>query len=297
MSGTPLEAKIIQTKFRRIRANVVGATKDFMYVIPILFPEGPDWESLHAAKVQIEEVEVEMKPYYNFSTLAGSGKGVVSGDFPVYMNFYTGNTAGEDESRDMSKYILAGKYVMGSATTGVKARYGALYYKTILAEGVDSKDEAAIENLKNKIRNKENADKTIDDFLLFADNVLLQKGRVVVCLRKDDFMLKSDEVVTETNPDGSNGNGNNGAILRHLIGKSKKPVTPVVETKEAPRKRTRKNPGPEPQPDPDPVLPEGITYCEDPILVEEDDGKHWELMIDLPFWIITTLHIKYWREA
>lgn len=305
MSGTPLTAKIVQTKFRRFRANVVGATKDFMYVIPILFPEGPDWDDLHAAKIQIEEVEVEIKPYYNFATLAGADKGVVSGDYPVYMNFYTGNTAGEDESRDMSKYILSGKYVLGSATTGVKARYGAIYYKTVLDGAITDKDQSAIEDIKSKIRNKENADKTIDDFLLLSDSVILQKGRVVLCLRKDDFMMKTNEVVTETNPGtGENGNGNNGAILRHLLEKGKKAGKPETVA-DQPRKKGRKiqsssggsggNGGNDNDPEP---LDPNITYCEDPIIVEDDAGKkHWELMIDLPFWVMTTFHIKYWREA
>lgn len=294
MSGAPLKAKLIQTKLRRFRANVVGATKDFLYVVPVLFPEGPDWQSLNATKIELEDVEVEMKPYYNFATLSGSDKGVVSGDYPVYMNFYTGNTAGETESRDMSKYILAGNYVLGSATTGVKARYGGKYYKTIFSKEVSKED---LEQWKEYIANKDNDSNTIDDYNLESGKILLQKGRVVICIRKDDFMLNADEVITEENPTGEEGTGStgNGAILRHLA--QKRGVKEVQE--EAPRKKGRKvasgNPGSQ-NPPPQPV--DDKVYCEDPIVIDDGDGKsHKELIIDLPFWIITTLHIKYWRAA
>lgn len=286
----PQTATIVQTKFRRFRANVVGATKDFLYVIPILFPEGPDWDSLNASKIDIKEVEVQMKPYYNFATLAGAEKGIVSGDYPVYMNFYTGNTAGEPELKDFSKYILSGKYVMGSATTGVKARYGSLHYKTVLSETVEDKEST---DLSGIIANKENTDRTIDDFNLASKKIILQKGRVVICIRKDDFMLKTDEVVTEEHPDGSG----NEAIRRHLLSKGK-PVEKKVE-KEIPRKKARKHPGPNPDPDPEPEpVDDGITYCEEPVVIDDGDGKsHRELLIDLPFWLITTFYIEYWRNA
>lgn len=293
MSGAPLAAKIVQSKFRRFRANVVGATKDFMYVVPVLFPEGSDWDSLNASKIQLEEVEVEMKPYYNFCTLAGSGKGVVSGDYPVYMNFYTGNTALELESYDMSKYILSGKYVVGSATTGVKARYGSLYYKTVIDK--EPSTDTTQEELKSSIVTKENSDNTIDNFLMENGKFILQKGRVVICLRKSDFIMDTDEVVTEENPTGEAGKPN-GAILRHLRSKMHQPEAPAKEAKEAPKKRTRKQTPPTP-PQPQPVV-DPITYCEEPIVIDDGDGKsHEELIIDLPFWIITTFHIKYWRNS
>ena len=293
MSGAPLAAKIVQSKFRRFRANVVGATKDFMYVVPVLFPEGSDWDSLNASKIQLEEVEVEMKPYYNFCTLAGSGKGVVSGDYPVYMNFYTGNTALELESYDMSKYILSGKYVVGSATTGVKARYGSLYYKTVIDK--EPSADTTQEELKSSIVTKENSDNTIDNFLMENGKFILQKGRVVICLRKSDFIMDTDEVVTEENPTGEAGKPN-GAILRHLRSKMHQPEAPAKEAKEAPKKRTRKQTPPQP-PQPTPVV-DPNTYCEEPIVVEDGDGKtHEELIIDLPFWIITTFQIKYWRNS
>lgn len=293
MSGAPLAAKIVQSKFRRFRANVVGATKDFMYVVPVLFPEGSDWDSLNASKIQLEEVEVEMKPYYNFCTLAGSGKGVVSGDYPVYMNFYTGNTALELESYDMSKYILSGKYVVGSATTGVKARYGSLYYKTVIDK--EPSADTTQDELKSSIVTKENSDNTIDNFLMENGKFILQKGRVVICLRKSDFIMDTDEVVTEENPTGEAGKPN-GAILRHLRSKMHQPEAPAKEAKEAPKKRTRKQTPPTP-PQPQPVV-DPITYCEEPIVIDDGDGKsHEELIIDLPFWIITTFHIKYWRNS
>lgn len=293
MSGAPLAAKIVQSKFRRFRANVVGATKDFMYVVPVLFPEGSDWDSLNASKIQLEEVEVEMKPYYNFCTLAGSGKGVVSGDYPVYMNFYTGNTALELESYDMSKYILSGKYVVGSATTGVKARYGSLYYKTVIDK--EPSADTTQDELKSSIVTKENSDNTIDNFLMENGKFILQKGRVVICLRKSDFIMDTDEVVTEENPTGEAGKPN-GAILRHLRSKMHQPEAPAKEAKEAPKKRTRKQTPPTP-PQPQPVV-DPITYCEEPIVIDDGDGKtHEELIIDLPFWIITTFHIKYWRSS
>lgn len=288
-----IAATIYQTELYRIRSEVIDAKKDFIFNVPIVFPEGEDWKALNYEKIQIDDVEIEVKPYHNFSTMAGSGQGKISGDFPVYMTFYTGNTAGEETVMNFSKLLLTGRPARGTATTGVKVKYGAQYFKTVLSKVPETEGE-----IKSSIVNKTNDTNTIDDFNMESENVILQKGRVVVCVRHEDLMIKAKNLLTEGNSvsDGEQGNGNgNGAsaILRHIKEKAGVKET-VVEVKE--KKRSRKNPKPdEPTDDQDEL--KDYLYPEDPITIGEGADAKKSLILDYPFWITATFHIHYWRKA
>ena len=293
MSSTPNHVIIRQTKTYRIRANIANLTKEeaengeFLFNIPVTFPEGPDWESLNAEKIQITSCNVEVKPYYNFTTMAGAGMGKVSGDFPIYLDFFTGNTVGEDDGTDMSKYILSGKYARGSATTGVKATYGSQYFKTILVDVPESEGDVT----KGNISNKENATETIDDVCLENPRIILQKGRVVLSIRKADFMIL-DKACYLTEQDASTGSSR--AIFSHL---RRKVGFPQQKQKEEPKMKKAKKISQNPPVDPQPTEFEG-KLIEDPIVVDDGNGaSHKELYIDLPFWLHFDIDVDYWRRG
>lgn len=293
MSSIPNHVTIRQSKLHRLRANIAEMTKEeaengmFLFNIPVTFPEGPDWNDLKAEKIQITSCNVEVKPYYNFTTMAGSGMGKVSGDFPVYLDFFVGNTVGEDDGTDMSKYILAGKYARGSATTGVRSTYGGQYFKTIFAEVPTTEDGVT----RGNIANKENAAETIDDVCLENARIVLQKGRIVIAIRKSDFMVM-DKSCYLSGDDQSNGSSR--AIFNYLRKKAgfKEPVK--AEPVKA-KKSKKQNP---PDGGDDSTEEFKGALIEEPIVVDDGEGKsHKELYIDLPFWLFFELEVDYWRRG
>lgn len=287
MSSTPNHVTLRQSKLHRIRVNIANMTKEeaengvFLFNIPVVFPEGPDWDNLNAEKIQIQSCNVEIKPYYNFTSMAGSGMGKVSGDFPIYLDFFMGNTVGEDDGTEMSKYILAGKYARGSATTGVRSTYGGQYFKTIFAEVPTSEDGVK----RGNIANKENAAETIDDVCLENPRIVLQKGRIVIAIRKADFMVMEKSSYIDGD---SSSNGSARAVFNYLKNKVgfAEPANADLKVK-----KSKKTPAPEP-------ADFTGSLIEEPIVVDDGEGKsHKELYIDLPFWLFFELEVDYWRRG
>lgn len=263
---------VYQNNLYRVNADLLKAEGDFIFIDNLLFPNGPDWEGLNIEKFDIDNVEVEVKPYYNFATMAAQGAGKISGDFPIYVNFYSGNTVGDSVEMDFSKFILSGKYVKGSATTGVKAEFGGRYYKTVLSTAPESVSDIT----KQNIANKENATNTIDDYSAASDKTVLQKGRVVVCIRTSDFKVPEENYLTAPNSSKKPaGDSSSTAILRHLKGKCQVEQQPEIEG----RKKGKKTPAPVTQ----------DIFCED----SSSDGK---LVLDYAFWVLSKYTITYTRK-
>lgn len=286
MSTEGIDTTIYQSQLYRIRSDIIKAEGDYIFINNMLFPDGEDWLALNYSKIQLRSVEVEIKPYYNFATMAASGAGKVSGDFPVYVNFYTGNTVNESIPMDFSKIILSGKYVRGSATSGVKAEFGSQYYKTTLINKPQNEDDLTKANIAGKM----NDTTTIDDFNCESDRVILQKGRVVVCIRQSDFHVPKENFLDAPNSNkdqGSSSGSSASSILRHL--KSK--VGESVAEEEPKGKKGRKNPNPQPTPTVNDYL-----YPEDPIIVGEGSSASQSLILDYTFWLICKYNITYWRK-
>ncbi len=279
MSEEGIDTTIYQTQLYRVRSDLIKAEGDYLFINNMMFPEGEDWKALNYSKIQLRSVEAEVKPYYNFATMSGSGAGKISGDFPIYVNFYTGNTVAETIPMDFSKIILAGKYVKGSSTTGVKAEFGSQYFKTVLATKPQSEDDLSKANIASKM----NDTTTIDDFNCESDKVILQKGRVVVCIRQSDFHVPKTNFLDAPNSSKEEGSGSSaGAILRHL----KTKVGEIVPEPEG-KKKSRKGGNPNPV---DPT--EGYLYPEDPVT----EGDKQSLILDYAFWLICKYNITYWRK-
>lgn len=288
MSSDGIDTTVYQSQLYRIRSDLIKAEGDYLFLNNIMFPEGNDWKALNYSKIQLRSVEVEVKPYYNFATMSASGAGKISGDFPIYVNFYTGNTVAETVPMDFSQIILSGKYVKGSATTGVKAEFGSQYFKTVLAQKPQSEEDLTKANIATKM----NDTTTIDDFNLDSDKVILQKGRVVVCVRQSDFHVPKENFLSAPNSSKEEGSGSGstaGAILKHLkakVGEEVQEVEPKV-------KKSRKggNPGGSGS-DPKPETDSEYLYPEDPIV----EGEKQSLILDYSFWLICKYNITYWRN-
>ena len=281
MSSDGIETSIYQTHLFRLRSDIMKAEGDYLFIENLTFPDGEDWKALNANKIQLIDAVVEVKPYYNFATMAANGKGQISGDFPVYMNFYTGNTVAEEIPMNFSKIILSGKYVRGSATTGVKATYGPEYFKTVLATAPQTESDLA----KANIANKENASQTIDDYLMESDKIVLQKGRVVICIRQSDFHVPKENLLTAPNSVEGADSGTAGSILRHLKCKAGKPIEEEDLSK---GKKGRKGGNPNTTND--------YLYPEDPVVIGEGSSAEKSLILDYPFWVTTKYTFKYWRK-
>lgn len=288
-----IQTVVYQNKTCTINANLIGNYDDFMFVEDLTFPEGPDWKDLNAEKIQIDSVDVDVKTGYNFTTPTAINQGYVTKDFPVYMNFYMGNTATEFKQMTWGKYNLAGKSAKGSATTGVKSSYGSQYYKTVLTQAPEGEVKAEL------IANKVNLSGTIDDFNLESEKIILQKGRVVIFVRMADLVVDADRYLTKGNstPGSSESGSGSGEgedtgsarsrlLVKYLKGKSGEPEKPIEAKKES---RKGKRSQPESQP---PVVDERH-FIEKPI--ELEDGSK-QLILDVTFFIGITFHITYWRK-
>lgn len=268
----------IQIKLFRIKADITKCTKDFLFDIPLIIGEGSDWKAAKISKLKINSVEMAVKPAYNFCTQASSEMGKVSVDFPVRLAFYSGNTVGEKEPETFSEYMLDSKVELGTATTGVKARFGSQIFRTLLTKDVISDDDVI--NVGD-ILQKEQSQGWTDNFSLTNNKVVLQKGRIVVCVKLEDLIVDKENLRTED--ESGNGNGSARRVIRAILGKSIKEE--VKEEKKA-VKGARRQPAPEPQPQP----VEQKIYCDN----LAQDGT---LMLDYPFYITQIYDVTYMRTS
>lgn len=292
-SDKGIQTVIYQNSTWTINANLIGNYDDFMIVEDLTFPEGEDWKALNAEKIQIDSVDVDVKTGYNFTTPVSVNQGYITKDFPVYMNFYMGNTATETKQMSWGKYNLAGKSAKGSATTGVKSSYGSQYYKTVLSKAPESGDVIA-----ELVANKVNLAGTIDDFNLESEKIILQKGRVVIFIRmadlvidKDRYLIKGNSPVEGGNGSGSGEGSDQGAARSRLLVKYLRDKAGEKEQQVESKKESRKGKR-NPPPQPEPVV-DDRQFIEKPI--ELEDGSK-QLILDITFFIGVTFHITYWRK-
>lgn len=303
---------IYQTSPWRFRANLVEQTNDFVAVEQIFFGTDYDWTALNAEKLQIDRVDIEVKPAYNFANMAAYGQGVVTCDFPVYMNFFMTNTAGEkDLVKNWAEY-LSGKTAMGYATTGVKSTFNGNYFKTVF-------DVASLAQEKTEITQKETVLKsTVDNWSLQGKNIVLQKGRIVVYVKLSDFKLAEGHCLTKGNaplpgeksPDSGSSEGNGQEATRHDLLKylrkkgglpePEEPENVVIKGRKETGRKAKRTPNPNPDPEPTPDTPVQPTtkfvegWIED--VTVDAEGKQ-SLILDYVFWIKSIFSIKYWRGA
>ncbi len=268
----PSTATIYQSKLFRIRADVAARdTEDVITKnIPLVFPEGPDWKYIktQCEKFRVDNVQIEVKPYYNFATAASAiVPGKVTGDFPIYMSFYNGNTVGERDDADMASLILTGRYHKGSATSGVKADFSSEVFKTIFQNNGNEKT----------VVNKDTESGLFDGSLLSNENVALQLGRIGLSVRKDDFHVEDGTATS--------------MLARHLKSKAGIAEDAKEEKETKPAKKSRKQPAPEPEPEPTPD--EGKYDYNYPDLLDKDN----HLYVDYLCYITAKINISYNRKS
>lgn len=276
----PIEGKCVETTLCRFKFDVTTMKDEYLFNFPLTFPSGSDWEALGMEKFRIDSLKVSLTPYYNFTTPASKAPGAISGDFPLRVTIFSGNTAGEQQSTKFSNYIRTGKYVLGRAYSGVSADFGSVVYKTVLAQKPESEED--IQKLQD-IVDKSNNTRVIDASLLNTGKIVLQKGRIVICIKKQDLVGQLLNAVG----DDDNGNGAARRILKKLVGESKG-EEPKQEARKG-KKRTGGNPTPEPQ----------VTtfYPDEPeILNEGTENQKEQLMLDYCFYITEEYKLHYSRS-
>lgn len=281
MTEVPIEGKCIETTLCRFKFDVTSMKDEYLFNFPLTFPSGSDWDALGMERFKIDSLKVSLTPYYNFTTPASRAPGVISGDFPLRVAIFSGNTAGEQEATSFSNFIRTGKYVLGRAYSGVSADFGDVVYKTVLAEKPES--DADIQKLQD-IVDKSNNTRIIDASLLKNGKIVLQKGRLVICVRKQDLVGQMLNAVG----DNDNGNGAARRILKKLVGESKT-EEPKQEGKKG-KKRANGNPTPTPDPE--------VTtfYPDEPEIVGEGDNAKESLMLDYCFYITEEYKLHYARS-
>lgn len=272
----PIEGKCIETTLCRFKFDVTTMKDEYLFNFPLTFPSGSDWEALGMEKFRIDSLKVSLTPYYNFTTPASRTPGVISGDFPLRVTIFSGNTAGEQQATTFSNFIRTGKYVLGRAYSGVSADFGSVVYKTILAQKPESEDD--IQKLQDIVDKSNNA-RVIDASLLKNGKTILQKGRIVVCVKKQDLVGQLLNAVG----DDESSNGAARRILKKLIGDNK-----VEEPKQEGRKGKKRTNTP----------PETVTtfYPDEPETIGEGENAKEQLMLDYCFYITEEYKLHYARS-
>lgn len=280
---TQLHGTFIQTELYKVKVDITKNTKDVLVDIPLIIGQGDDWKAANISKFKIDDVDISVKPGYNFCTQASSEMGKVSIDFPMRLAFYSGNTVGEGQLPSYSDYALDSKVELGYATTGVKAHFGGNIFKTLLFEEVPESSE----NLeKTDVMQKDQIKGWVDDFTLENPRAVMQKGRVVVCIKLTDLKVDKDHLIT-----GEDSTGAARRIIRAILNRKKMfgKEEPVKEEKKAVRKgRQQPPPTPEPEPTPEPV-PEADKYCDSLV-----DGK---LFLEYLFYVCQIYNVTYQRTT
>ena len=181
MSNTD-SVTLFQTQLVKIESDVLGQEKDDTVVLPLAFPFGDDWKYLNAEKFMVDYADIMIAPYYDQATLINknAGEGVVTGNFPVYMSIYAGNTMNENETLELSQMIYSGVYVTGSQNSTTKVELKGTVFKTLVDE---------VEKIKDK---QNELHKMMDSSLLKNELVKLQLGRVAIGIRKSDFIASAN---------------------------------------------------------------------------------------------------------
>lgn len=304
MATSYITQTIYQSDYRIIDADLMTVNDgDFVFYVPLVIDGKGDWASLNCEKLYIDGLDVEVKPDFNLAIQPEEELGRVNTDFPIYINYYTGNTAGENDPVAWSDCILAGKYSDATATSSMKASYGNLVYKTILEAAPGEGQEITVQD----IRDKQNTTSTQDGFNLESSKVILQKGRVGICIKTKDFWCDpSTEVLKNTGVMGSNHS------IARMLRERQSRLEGAREAKEEPEKKEREAPKRKcakqnPPPQPTPVEPENNerattrVYCNDPVLVDVDEasGKpgRWTLKLKFGIHIISRYTIRYVRQG
>ena len=276
-----LSAKCIQTTLCKFDFNVCSMTKDeYLFEFPLTFPVGPDWNALDMEKFKINNLSVKIRPYYNFTTPASREPGYISGDFPIRVSIFSGNTVGEQAkgSKEISfpDFISNGKYVLGSAYGGVSADFGSIVYKTQTSEKVDGTTADDILKLSDFV-NKENTQSPIDAGLLTKGRTILQKGRIVLAIRKDDLVGNLVYLIG----DKEQSNGASRRILHRLASGQGQ----VQDQEPEGKKRGKKGGNPN---------EEKLFYPDQTI---KDESNKDVLKVDYTFYIEETYSIQYTKNS
>ena len=298
MSSEGFQTTCVVTKACKFDFNLCEQDKDMLLSFPLVFPEGPDFEALDYEKFQINSVEVQLKPYDNFTVKNGGRDGYVNGDFPIYLNIYSGNTVGDVAPKTLAQFALRGDYKVGSATSGVKATLNGKWFKTVFF-----KKPQTTEEIRTSVANKDNGFQTVDDLIAEGDTTILQKGQISIALRLEDFICKSSNIIKAGNIPNDRSKDSSSThdtaaerILEHLRDKerrlgepAKEEVKKVKEVKKG-KKAVSQEP---PTPEYSGVLGDDEEWIETPIQ-EEGTGKEI-LKLNYTFWIVCSYNITYWR--
>ena len=195
ISANDCETTILQSKLVRIHSDVLSDAKDDIVVLPITIPDGPDWEYLKAEKILIDFADVMITPYYEETSMSNRtayDKGMVTGNFPVYVNVYSGNTLGEEkdkeEAKSMNQMIYTGVYMVGPQSNTSRIELRGTVHKTIFKDQ-EFKEYSDKEDIYHK---------WIDGSLLRNKETGLQLCRVALSIRKSDFKVAATSAKGES---------------------------------------------------------------------------------------------------
>lgn len=228
------EVTVCQTYPVRIECNVADSEDDReMVIVPLILGEGNDWDKIDPEMFKIKDVNISINPYYQNSMVVNQSiEGYVSGDYPVYVQAFSGNTYNEGDATKMNELIFTGTYLSAGSNSTIRTNFKSKnIYKTVINS--DDKTQAV---------NKEVISRgtVIDGSLLKNPNVVLQLGHIAMSIRKEDFQPKYI----------SGKNDSTGTMLSSIEKRRKKIELLQEKEKEKHICKGKMQPKPEPEPEP-----------------------------------------------
>ncbi|GAB1219003.1 hypothetical protein ENUP19_0011G0029 [Entamoeba nuttalli] len=181
------EVTVCQTYPVRIECNVAESEDDReMVIVPLILGQGADWDKIDPEMFEIKDINITINPYYQNSMMVNQSiEGYVSGDYPVYVQAFSGNTYNEGDATKMNELIFTGTYLSAGSNSTIRSNFKSKnIYKTVI--NTDDKTQAI---------NKEVISRgtVIDGSLLKNPNVVLQLGHIALSIRKEDFQQRKND--------------------------------------------------------------------------------------------------------
>ncbi|EMD45264.1 Hypothetical protein EHI5A_180220 [Entamoeba histolytica KU27] len=121
------EGTVCQTYSVRIECNVADSEDDReMVIVPLILGQGTDWDKINPEMFQIKDINITINSYYQNSMIVNQSiEWYISGDYPMYVQAFAGNTYNEGDATKMNELIFTGIYLSAKRKKkeGVEEKY------------------------------------------------------------------------------------------------------------------------------------------------------------------------------
>ncbi|EAL43418.2 hypothetical protein CL6EHI_020890 [Entamoeba histolytica] len=129
------EGTVCQTYSVRIECNVADSEDDReMVIVPLILGQGTDWDKINPEMFQIKDINITINSYYQNSMIVNQSiEWYISGDYPMYVQAFAGNTYNEGDATKMNELIFTGIYLSAKSNSTIRSNFKSKnIYKTVI---------------------------------------------------------------------------------------------------------------------------------------------------------------------